>query len=84
MTMTVETAQYYDNLLEMFSQEGWNDYIEDLNKMNKALIQNASIDCETNDQWQYRRGQLEILNYILNFESLANNALDTLESDVAH
>ena len=82
--MDKETELYYDDLLEMFNQEGWSNFIEDLDNMNKSLIESSPTACETNDQWQYRRGQLEILNYMLNYEALMNNALDELESNVTH
>ena len=80
--MDKETEQYYDDLLELFNSKAWKTFNEDISLMYEALLESSPTACETNDQWQYRRGQLEILNYINNYEVLMINASEELSKDV--
>ena len=66
--MTPDQQKQYDDLFNMFSTDGWKSLIENLEETEKAYTQNSRLECTTNEQWQYRRGQLEVLNYLLNYE----------------
>jgi hypothetical protein len=76
------TEQYYDDLLEMFNSDAWKTFNEDISLMYESLLESSPTACETNDLWQYRRGQLEILNYINNYEAVMINASEELSKDV--
>lgn len=80
--MDKETEQYYDDLLEMFNSDAWKTFNGDISSMYESLLGSSPTACDTNDQWQFRRGQLEILNYINNYEVLMSNASKELSKDV--
>ena len=65
--MDKETEQYYDNLADMFLTQGWKDLVEEL-ATNAAHINCVEYTKDENDL-NFRKGQLNILAYILNLES---------------
>ena len=78
--MEQELKEYYDGMEELFATKGWKDHIEDLQGIQETYRKNAETDCNSNDEWQFRRGQLDILKYILGFESIIKEARIELES----
>jgi len=77
--MDKETQVYYEDLLEMFQGKGWTSLKLDLDAMSKSMLQDSPINCDTNDKWQFRRGQLEILSYLTGYEDLMTNAFEQLK-----
>jgi len=65
--MDKETEQYYDNLADMFLTRGWKDLVEELTT-NATHINCVEYTKDENDL-NFRKGQLNILAYILNLES---------------
>lgn len=65
--MDKETEQYYDNLADMFLTRGWKDLVEELTK--NATHINCVEYTKDADDLNFRKGQLNILAYILNLES---------------
>ena len=73
--MDKETEQYYDNLSSIFLMQGWKDLIEELS--TNALHINSVENAKDGDDLNFRKGQLNILAYILNLES----TIDRLRED---
>jgi len=73
--MDKETEQYYDNLASIFLMQGWKDLIEELR--DNALHINSVEHAKDGDDLNFRKGQLNILAYILNLES----TIDRLRED---
>ena len=65
--MDKETEQYYDNLADMFLTRGWKDLVEELTE-NALNINCVEYTKDANDLY-FRKGQLNIVAYILNLES---------------
>ena len=65
---TEDLDHYYDSLRSMFSSEGWKYFIEDYKESYDSLKNISHMDCPTNDLWQVRRGQIQQLENIINFE----------------
>lgn len=73
-----ETQQYYDNYFTLFSIDGWKQLTEEL-KQNALVINNVEATKDTNDLY-VRKGQLNVLAYILNLESTTNTNYDELNT----
>lgn len=74
--MDQETQQYYDNYFNLFSTDGWKQLTEELNQ-NALVINSVESTKDANDLYM-RRGQLNVLAYILNLESTINSNYDEL------
>ena len=79
--MDKDTEQYYEQLLDLFLHPGWKQFQQDFEESFDLLEKTARKDCPTNDQWQYRRGQLEQLDRVITFEQLIRAAYDDLTED---
>jgi hypothetical protein len=74
-----ETQQYYDNYFTLFSTDGWKQLIEELNQ-NALVINSVEATKDTNDLYM-RKGQINVLAYILNLESTTNANYEELNKD---
>ena len=72
--MDQELQRYYENLLQLFTQDGWKDFIEDI-KGNSDVLSDILTITDEKQLW-YRRGQLEASNRILSYESTIKNAYE--------
>jgi len=74
-----ELQTYYENLLELFTTEGWKQFIEDISD-NVEVLQDINTISDDKQFW-FRRGQLEVAQRILNFESSIKNSYDDFVKD---
>jgi hypothetical protein len=71
-----ETQQYYDNYFTLFSTDGWKQLTEEL-KQNALVINSVEATKDENDLY-VRKGQINVLAYILNLESTTNTNYEEL------
>jgi hypothetical protein len=69
---------YYENRFSMMATAGWQDLMEDAQKLFDSLNQVLPIQNETD--LQLKRGQLDILNWLLNLKSASEAAFEQLMS----
>ena len=69
---------YYEERFSMMATKGWQDLMEDAENMFKALNQVMPIQNET--ELQLKRGQLDILNWILSLKDSSTEAFEQLMS----
>jgi hypothetical protein len=74
-----ETEQYYNKYFDLFNTDGWKQLIEEL-QQNALLINSVEATKDENDLY-VRKGQLNVLAYILNFETATNTNYEELVSD---
>lgn len=74
-----ETQQYYDNYFTLFSTDGWKQLIEEL-KQNALVINSVEATKDSNDLYM-RKGQINVLAYILNLESTTNTNYEELNNN---
>ena len=74
-----QTEQYYNKYFDLFRSEGWKQLIEEL-QQNAIVINSVEATKDENDLY-VRKGQLNVLAYILNFENTTNNNYEELVSD---
>ena len=80
-SLDIETQQYYDNYFNLFQTDGWKQLTEEL-QQNALVINSVESTKDANDLYM-RKGQINILAYILNLESTTNNNYDELENNNA-
>ena len=64
--------------LDLFSMEAWSLFTQELTDMAQSLENIQNIDDEKT--LYLRRGQVDILNMVINLEETTKLALDQLES----
>jgi hypothetical protein len=74
-----ETEQYYNKYFDLFNNPGWKQLIEEL-KQNALVINSVEATKDENDLY-VRKGQLNVLAYLINFETATNNNYEELTSD---
>jgi len=67
-----ETQDYFDRYFDLFASQGWKQFIEDMED-NRTLMSDLLTIKDANDLY-YRKGQLEVLNRIVNFQLAIENA----------
>ncbi len=69
--------EFLEKRLELFTMEAWSLFTEELNDMAESLENIQTIDDEKT--LYLRRGQVDMLNMIINLEETTKLALDQLE-----
>lgn len=81
MAMNKETSDYYDSLFELFSTQGWKNFILDNQEALDSLIEHAHIQCHDNDSWQVRRGEISQLMRLVNYEDFIRASFKQIEQE---
>lgn len=74
--MNKELQEYYENRFSMFSESGWKQLIEDVDKMIESIDTLSGIEDEK--KLHFRKGELSILNWIKGLESVSIEAFNEL------
>ena len=74
-----ETEEYYNKYFDLFTTDGWKQLIEELRQ--NALAINSVEATKDSDDLYIRKGQLNVLAYLLNFESTVNNNFEELQKE---
>ena len=78
-SMDKETEEYYNKYFDLFGNDGWKQLIEEL-KQNALSINSVEATKDANDLY-VRKGQLNVLAYLLNFESTLNINFEELQKE---
>ena len=78
-SLDTETQQYYDNYFNLFQTDGWKQLIKEL-QQNALVINSVEATKDSNDLYM-RKGQINVLAYILNLESTTNANYEELVKD---
>ena len=76
--MDSKLQSYYDERFSMMATKGWQDLMEDAQIMFNSLNQVLPIQNES--ELQLKRGQLDILNWLLNLKPASETAFEQLMS----
>jgi hypothetical protein len=79
--MTPETEKYFRDLNNMFRSEGWKILLDDL-KHTTLSVNSIEFTKDEQDLF-YRKGQLAVMNNIINLETQVANAQAQAELDDA-
>jgi len=77
--MTPELQKYYEERFSMFSQQGWLDLMEDVDKMLDSLNNISTI--EDGNALQFRKGELSILLWLRNLKQISERAYEDLRAE---
>ncbi len=76
--MDEKLQKYYESRFEMMATQGWKDLVDDVQGMYDSLNQVMPI---TNEQELHlRRGQLDILNWVLTLKQASEASFEQLMS----
>jgi len=78
--MNPELQKYYEERFSMFSQQGWIDLMEDVDKMLESLHNISTI--EDGNALQFRKGELSILLWLRNLKQISERAFEDLNANV--
>ncbi len=70
--------KYYEDRFSMMSSQGWQDLMDDVQKMYDSL--NQVMPITTEQDLHLRRGQLDLLNWLLNLKGASETAFEQLMS----
>ena len=71
--------KYYEAQFEMMSLDGWADLIEDFKSL-KASINDVTLTTDTQDLF-FRKGQLDILDLVLNRKVTCEKVWEELQNE---
>lgn len=75
--MAPELQSYYENRLDMMSTPAWKDLIEDIEAMLLSTNDISSIQDEKT--LHYRRGEISMMRWILNLQSISEATYNQLK-----
>lgn len=78
--MDKELSRYYEETFNMMSTEGWKYLIEDLKELEANLDNVRTVKDE--QSLNYRLGQLDILDLILNRKKTCEEIYEQLQAEV--
>jgi hypothetical protein len=73
-----ELQDYYEERFSTMSSKGWKDLIEDVENMYEATNQISSTD--NFEGFHKRKGQLDILQWILSLQQVSEQAYEELQN----
>lgn len=79
--MDIELQRYYEDRFTMMSTQGWKDLVEDVKAMFDAYNQVDNIN-SPEDFWK-RKGQVDILQWILSLEDTSEQTYKELQDEEA-
>jgi len=74
-----ELQKYYEARFDMMASQGWKDLIEDIQRMATAYDKVERIK-EVEDLY-FTKGQLDILNWIINLQETSSEAYKELSDE---
>ena len=79
-SLTKEEEEYYNNYFDMFNAKGWQQLVEELN-VNLVNVNSVQSTKDVDDMY-FRKGQLNVLNSIVNLDDSIDAAYkDATEND---
>lgn len=74
--MSQEDLEFYERRFDLFALKGWLELVEDFEQLKQNLVDIAQISTEQ-DLW-YRKGQVEMINYLIQLKTLTEQAYEEL------
>jgi hypothetical protein len=76
-----ELQDYYEDRFEMMGMKGWEDLIDDVQALYNSYDKVNSIGSP--DDFYFRKGQLDILQWILNLKTVSEQTYEELKNETA-
>ena len=75
--MDKELEEYYNTYFDLFRSNGWKQLISELT--NNAVALNSVENVKDVDDMFYKKGQLNVLASLLNFETTIRTSFEEIE-----
>lgn len=75
--MDRELQDYYENRFATMATIGWKDFIEDVQLLFDTYNKINTVD--TQDELQKRKGQLDILQWVLSLKEVSEQTYEELQ-----
>ena len=76
--MDNDLQEYYEARFDMMATQGWKDLLEDADKM--SITYNNLFDVSTVEELHFRRGQIDILLWLLSLKETSEKAWEELNA----
>lgn len=77
--MGKDLEQYYEAAFSMFISQGWKDLVDDMKALQTEVSKIENIKDEK-DLW-FRKGQLDILDLIVNRKQMCEKVYEELQNE---
>ena len=77
--MNRELQDYYENRFSTMSTQGWKDFIEDTQNLFDTY--NKINTAESFEEFHKRKGQLDILQWILSLKEVSEQTYEELKNE---
>jgi len=77
--MKPELETYYNNYFDLFNTDGWIQLLEDF-KSNANIINSVEATKDVDDMF-FRKGQLNVLAHLINFEAITTNGFEDAQNN---
>jgi hypothetical protein len=77
--MDKSLSQYYENAFSLFITQGWKDLVDDMKALQSEVAKIENIKDEK-DLW-FRKGQLDILDLIINRKQMCEKVFEELQNE---
>jgi hypothetical protein len=71
-----ELQKFYERRFDLFATIGWTELLEDFDNLKKGYEDLAKIN--TIEELWYTKGQVDMINYLLNLKTLSEQAYEEL------
>lgn len=73
-----EIQDFYERRFDLLAHDGWDDLIEDFEQLKTTVADITKCD-DLADLW-YKRGQLDMINYLINLKEATERAYEELDN----
>ena len=77
--MDQELQKYYEDRFTMMTTQGWRDLVEDVEAMFDTY--NKINTAETFEEFHKRKGQLDILQWLLSLKEVSEQTYEELQQE---
>lgn len=74
--MEITLQKYYEDRFDMMGTQGWQDFIEDVQALFTTY--NGINSIETFEEFQKRKGQVDILQWLLSLKDVSEQSYEEL------
>ena len=79
--MDIKLQEYYEERFSTMATKGWADFIEDTQALFDAYNQISTV--ESHEELHKRKGQLDILQWILTLKDVSEQSYEELQDEEA-
>ncbi len=79
--MDIKLQKYYEDRFTTMTTQGWTDFIEDVQALFDAYNQISTV--ESHEELHKRKGQLDILQWVLTLKNVSEQTYEELKNEEA-